>query len=208
MLGISGSAQMLDLKQDCHVRPRLFTVAEYYQMARAGILHPDEYCELIAGQVILVPPQGPAHAATLRRVIKYLRAMLPPEEADISSGELPITLGEFDEPIPDIAVVRPDASGQEYFAGHPQATDVLLLIEVAVTSLDFDRTVKSQLYGRSNILEYWVLDVATSRVHRFTEPAAQGYLSETLFCAQDTICALAFPTISLTVEKLFIERAR
>jgi len=185
-------------------RPRLFTVEEYYRMAGAGILQPDEPTELIAGQVIIVPPQGPKHAGTLRKAIKYLRAMLPSEAADISSGELPLDLGEFDEPVPDISVVRPDPTGQDYFGRHPQPGDVLLVIEVAVSSLEFDRTAKSLLYEQAGIPKYWVLDVNREQVHRFTQPGTQGYTSEAVLSRQDTLTPLAFPEVHLSVAECFV----
>lgn len=194
----------LKVESPLGLQPRLFNVGEYYHMVKTGILHPDEQVELIQGQVVCMPPQGPAHAGTIRKIIKYLRSLIAPGQADISSAELPVVLGEYDELIPDIAVVRPDLSGRDYYDRHPRPEDILLIIEVAVTSLQYDRATKSRIYAGADICEYWVIDVVGRQLCRFTDPTGGTYLSEVVLSESDSFTLVAFPDLMILSDELFV----
>jgi Uma2 family endonuclease len=137
------------------LEPRRFNVTEYYQMAEAGILTPDDRVELIEGEVIKLSPIGSKHAACVSRIIRQLILSLG-EKATISPQN-PVRLNNFSEPVPDIAVLkrRDDA----YAEHHPFPEDVLLLIEVADTSVVKDRNVKVPLYAASGIPEVWLVNI-------------------------------------------------
>ena len=115
--------------------------------------------------------------------------------------QLPITLRPNSEPEPDIAVVRIDA--RDYFDHHPTADDIFLLIEVAGSTLNSDRNLKSRIYAQANISDYWVLDVNNRQVYVFRQPQDANYQQEIILKENDTIALWAFPEITVQVAQLF-----
>ncbi len=152
---------------------RLFTVAEYHRMGEAGVFGPEENIELLEGCIVTVPPQGPPHAATVRRLMQLLlRLGVNPATLFI---EQPVSLSEYGEPVPDIALVETDPAGRDHAGAHPGPESVLLLIEVSDSSLEYDLLTKSRAYASAGITQYWVVDVRNHRLHRFTEPTPERY---------------------------------
>ncbi len=132
---------------------RLWTAEEYHRMAEAGIFHPEERVELIAGQIIRMSAKGTAHTAAVRRTARILSNLLI-NQAEVHTQD-PIQLDNFSEPEPDIAVVRIDPL--DYTGNHPRSSDVYLIIEVADSSLKYDLETKAKAYAKSGIADYWVL---------------------------------------------------
>lgn len=161
-----------------------FTRDEYYRMGEAG-LFVDKRVELLDGEIITLPPQNPSHAGALTRAPAVLMSLLG---ASFSVRiQLPIILDDWSEPEPDIAVCQPDPD--DYMFAHPSADQVLLLIEVAESSLSYDRGRKTAAYARSGILEYWIINLVDKRIEVFSnpDPAAQCYHSERHATASDTV---------------------
>ena len=152
-------------------RVRKFTVAEYYRMAEVGILEPDERVELIEGEIIVMPPIGAEHAWNVDFASDFITRRL--DERLIVRSQNPVRLSDNSEPEPDIAIMlrRPEGYG----AAHPTPADVLLIIEVADSSLTYDRNTKAHIYGRSGVPETWVRNLPEDCIERFTEPGADGY---------------------------------
>ena len=187
------------------IQPRLFNVDEYYQMASTGILHPTERVELVDGHIVNMPPQGPLHAATVSRVVRYLLSRLTPEAASIRT-EQPISINELGEPIPDITVVRPDLEDNDYAAHHPQPEDILLLIEVADSSLEYDRNTKDKLYSRAGILEYWIIDLKARQLRRYTGCTESSYREEAVLVEGEVVSPIAFPALTISISELFTRK--
>ncbi|MEX0269209.1 Uma2 family endonuclease [Leptolyngbyaceae cyanobacterium UHCC 1019] len=177
---------------------RQISVQDYHQMAKSGILRPDERVELLSGQIIKMAAKGTAHSAAVRRIEHLLRERLG--NRVLICLQDPIQLDDYSEPEPDIAVVRPDPL--YYEDHHPTPAKVFWLIEVADTSLKFDCEVKALAYSRSGIAEYWVLDVNDRKLHVYRSPSANGYQSETILAEALTIAPLAFPDCVITVQNL------
>jgi Uma2 family endonuclease len=178
---------------------RLWTVEEYHRMIEAGILTPSDRVELLQGQIVRMSPQLPPHASTTQRTVRYLDRLLA-ERAYIRM-QLPVTLKPNSEPEPDIAIVRFDA--KEYSDRHPTPNDIFWLIEVADTSLKDDRTIKAPLYAKAGILEYWILDVNTRQVYVFRDPQEDGYAQEVVLNEENTLSAIAFPDLPISLNQLF-----
>jgi Uma2 family endonuclease len=104
------------------------------------------------------------------------------------------------EPQPDLALLR--ARDDDYTRSHPEAADVLLIIEVADTSVDYDRTVKVPLYGRSGIPEVWLIDLFESVVEVYRTPAAVGYRAKQTYAAGDSLTPGGLPSVPLSVADL------
>ncbi|MFB2936557.1 Uma2 family endonuclease [Aerosakkonemataceae cyanobacterium BLCC-F154] len=178
---------------------RLWTVEEYHRMIDVGILNTEDKVELLEGRIIKMTPQRPPHAGTTQRASDYLKEQLK-NQAHVRM-QLPITLSTS-EPEPDIAVVRIDPNG--YGDRHPNANDILLLIEVAYTTLNIDRQEKAPIYAKANIADYWILDVIERCVYIFRNPTPSGYQAEMILTADRAISPLAFPTIEIPFSQLFL----
>ena len=150
-------------------RRRRFTATDVQAMLDAGVIKDGEKVELIRGELIEMSPQGPLHADITHRLSKWLRRNLP-RNLDYAT-QCPFRLGQEDEPEPEIFIF-PDGLGVNDVKG----ADVLLVIEVAVSSLKFDLGVKSAVYAEHGVREYWVVDPETQRtfVHLLGADGAYG----------------------------------
>lgn len=146
-------------------------VDEYHRLAETGILPPESRVELIEGEVIAMSPIGAGHAGKVNR-LHHLLLQLAGDRVVVSSQN-PIRLSDRSEPQPDLAVLLPRAD--YYEGGLPTPSDVLLLIEVADSSLRFDREVKLPLYARHGIPAVWIVDLAGGAVEVYGEPGPGGY---------------------------------
>jgi Uma2 family endonuclease len=180
------------------VRKR-FNVDEYYAMARAGILHEDDRIELIEGEILEMTPIGSRHAACVTRLNSLFLLRLG--TAMVVSAQNPVHLDERTEPQPDLMLLR--RREDFYSAAHPEPADVLLLIEVADSSLETDRDFKAPLYGRNGVHETWVVDVERSLVESHFDPTPEGYRTVQVFRRGESISPRAFPDLRLTVAEIF-----
>lgn len=174
-------------------------VDQYYQMVEHGILAHDARVELIEGEIIDMPPQGSGHSNLLAVITQRLTLALG--ESAMVRCQMPLRLSRFSQPEPDLLLVVP--RGREYAGRHPSAGDVLLLVEVAVTSLAYDLILKAPFYAKHGIEEVWVVDVVAGRVHVFREPTSEGYRSATVIERPETLACAAFPNVSVRFGDLF-----
>ncbi len=180
-------------------QPRLFTVDEYYTMAESGIFQPDERLELLEGIIVeKMVPQGVPHAKFIRRADRLLEKTLGDEF--YVHTQLPIHLGKQCEPEPDIFVTRTDILDAD--DKHPEASDILLVIEVADSTLKSDLTSKKTTYAKAGIIEYWVIDVNNQKLHVFREPVEDDYQNIQALDETQIIVPLAFPNIEIPVIQL------
>jgi Uma2 family endonuclease len=152
-------------------RRHRLTVEDYYRMGEAGILRPDERVELIEGEIIDMAPPGSRHAGTVTQLQELLHAAVG-RAAQIRTQN-PVSIDRYSEPQPDLAVLRPRAD--YYKSAHPRPENVLLLIEVADTSLRYDRDIKTSLYARHGIPEVWLVDVQRRQVTRYRHAVNGAY---------------------------------
>jgi Uma2 family endonuclease len=145
----------------------LISVDAFHRMGEAGILGRADRVELIDGEIIDMSPIGALHAAIVDLVSRHFSRHAG--ESVFIRCQNPLRLGDISEPAPDIAILRPRADF--YTTAHPGPADVLLVIEVADTSLAYDLGTKVPLYARHGIPEVWVIDAATRRTSVFRQPA-------------------------------------
>lgn len=177
---------------------RRFNVDEYYEMARAGILGRDDRVQLIEGEIIEMPAIGNRPAAFVARLTRLLITRLG--EAARVRVKSPVRLSEYSEPEPDLAVVKPRSDF--YVGAHPVPEDILLLIEVADSTIRFDRSVKIPLYAHSGIPEVWLLNVEREIVEVSRDPARGVYQSVQVHRRGERIDIQAFPELSLAVDEI------
>ena len=177
---------------------RKFTVAEYYRMGEVGILGPDERVELIDGEIIVMAPIGPNHAWSVALDIQLFSRYAG--DRFFVQIQNPIHLDDRSEPQPDVMLLRSRPGG--YAASHPTPADVLLVIEVADSSLEYDRDVKAHIYGRAGVPETWVKNLPEDCIERFTEPGPDGYARHTVHHRGDTLTPTSLPDLELAVDDL------
>lgn len=177
-------------------RARPFTVGDYYRMAEAGVLAPDERVELIEGEVIRMNPIGPPHANSVNTG-NYLFVTRLGRWVTVHVQN-PVRLGDLSEPEPDLTLVRKDRDTSH----HPGAADVALLVEVADSSLRFDRRVKLPLYARHGIVEVWILNIGERCLEVYREPTPSGYASTGRFTEGESVAPSAFPDVTFGVDEL------
>lgn len=146
-------------------------VHEYHRMGEAGILTDDDRVELIEGELVQMSPIVSGHSGTVNALTRLL--VLAVGSRAMVSVKNPVRLDVHNEPQPDFALLRPRAD--DYRSELPAPADVLLLIEVADSSLRFDRLVKLPLYARHRIPEVWIVDLPAGAVEVCRGPTPEGY---------------------------------
>jgi Uma2 family endonuclease len=177
-------------------RARRFTVEEYHRMAEAGVFAPDDHVELIEGEVIEMAPSGNHHASVVDRLNRLLVQRVG--DRAIVRVQGPVRLARLrSEPQPDLLLLKP----REDFYAHAAAgaDDVLLLIEVMDTSVEYDRRRKAPLYARAGITELWLVDLPAGIVDMHREPVATEYRDVRTLGRGETLSPRAFPDVALRV---------
>lgn len=182
------------------VRPqrRLITVDEYEHMIAAGVFRPDDRLELIRGEIVEMAPIGSAHAGRVNALNSLLMSRLG--DRMVLAPQNPVRVGRHSEPQPDLALLRPRADSYE--ASNPEVADVLLLIEVADTTLTVDRRVKVPLYAAEGIPEVWIVDLAARRVEIFRNPSGDAYRQTSVAEGDQSIAPIAFPDVRFTAREI------
>ena len=175
---------------------RLFTVAEYMAMGEAGILGEDERIELLAGEIIKMAPIGNPHLFCTDALTMLLVPALVGRAVVRVQGS--IQLDDYGAPEPDIVVLRPRP---DYYAGSAMPADVLLLIEVADSSLEYDRGFKLALYAAAGIPELWIANLRTGEVETCANPVGTEYTSVRTVSADGSISPQAFPDMTLELRQ-------
>lgn len=145
------------------VKKRRFGVGEYHRMAEAGIFGEDDRVELADGEIVEMTPIGWRHVRAVTILTGLLAGALPGHYVSVQN---PVVFGENDERQPDLALVRAEALE----GALPRASDVALVVEVAETSLSYDREVKIPLYARAGVPEAWVVDLAAGAIEVYASP--------------------------------------
>jgi len=177
---------------------RRFTVTEYHRMAEAGILREDDRVELLDGEVVEMTPIGPRHAGRVKRLNRIFSARVG--DRAIVSVQDPIVLGTHWEPEPDVVLLRPRPDF--YGSAHPRPEDVLLVVEVAETSLERDREIKLPAYAAAAIPEVWILNLLEDGLDVYRDPASDGYGKVRRLERGGRVAPLALPDLELSVEEI------
>lgn len=165
-------------------------------MGEAGLFDEDTRAELIEGEVVQMAPIGARHFACVIWLVRLLQAAVG--DRAIVSGHNPVVLDDHSEPGPDVALLR--LRDDEYAKGLPGPGDVLLLIEVADTTLAWDRDRKAPLYARSAIPETWVVDLNGQEVIVSRRPSPGGYQQISRARRGETLRVEGLPSMTVTVD--------
>ena len=177
---------------------RLFTVHEYHKMGEAGILTEDDRVELIEGEILVMPPIGEGHFGHVNRFNRVFQSRFAGRA--VVHSQNPVRLGLKNEPEPDVTLLR--YREDDYLGKFPEPEDVLLMVEVAESSLGYDRRTKEPLYARAGVPEYWIVNLIHREIIVHRDPNDARYRSIQTLKAGDAIAPLAFPDVSLAVSDL------
>jgi Uma2 family endonuclease len=180
------------------LEPRRFNVTEYYQMAKAGVLKPDDRVELIEGEIIKMSPIGSPHAACVARTSDALREVV--KSRTIMWVQNPVRLDDFSEPVPDIALLK---SRKDYYATrHPLPPDVRLIVEVADSTLLTDRNIKVPLYARAGIVETWLVNLPKQMIEVYSDLLNGKYRNCRKFKRGDVVKSATVGGLSVRVDEI------
>jgi Uma2 family endonuclease len=167
-------------------------------MGEVGIFSEDDRVELVCGEVIEMSPIGTRHAACVDAFAELLRDQLG--RSVIVRVQNPIQLDNHSEPQPDISVLK--RRDDFYRGGHPKPEDVLLVIEVSDTTLEYDRRVKAPLYARAGVPEVWVVNLVDELVETYADPAGGSYQDVGSYARGEELQSHTLAPLRLSVSKV------
>lgn len=179
------------------VDKRRFTTEEYYKMAEAGIFGEDDQVELLHGEIFEMSPVGNPHMACVKR----LNVLLSPLNKEfVISIQDPISIDQFSEPEPDVAVLKYRQDFYQY--QKPKPADVILLIEVADTSLEKDQKIKIPLYAYAGIPEVWLVDLQENKIIVYTEPVGAEYRQSRQYFPGEMVNSITLEKFQVAVSEV------
>lgn len=192
-------AEQTKLKSDMELSIHRFTVDEYHRLIETGILHEDDNVELIEGRIVDMTPIGTKHTACVDYLNNFLIGKL--QRRAIVRVQGPINLSsKQSEPEPDIAILK--WRDDFYRDKHPSPEDILLIIEAADTSLEYDKFTKTQLYAKSGIQEVWLINLLENTIEVYRSPSIDGYKIISRLSPAETASPLSFPDIVIRAGEL------
>jgi len=181
------------------VSRRPITAAEYHRMGEVGILGEHDRVELIEGELVAMSPIGTYHIGTVIKLSHELVQAVG--DRALVSVQNSVRLDDLSEPEPDFALLKPRPDF--YRDAHPTPADVLLLIEVADSSLNYDRAVKRTLYARHGIPELWIIDLAAGEVEICRDPQPNGYATTHRVGRDGTLEPELLPGVRIQAASIF-----
>lgn len=178
------------------VKRHRFTVEEYHEMGRAGVLSEDDRVELIDGEIVEMTPIGWRHANCVN-ALNMLLARFAQEDRYVVGVQNPLTISEHGEPQPDLVLLR--RQPQERLPG---PDDVALLVEVSDSTLAYDKNVKLPRYARAGVVEVWIVDLAGRQVEVHSDPSLEGYRASRAFGPGERVSSPAVKELSLPVDEI------
>jgi Uma2 family endonuclease len=175
-----------------------FSVDDYHAMVVAGVLKEDDRVELIEGEIVDMTPIGLRHAAAVNILTRWLAIGCGARAIVQVQG--PIQIGLHSEPQPDLVLLKPETNFYRDRPATPE--DVLLLIEVADSSLPYDQTVKVPLYARAGVREVWIVNLVRAEVQVHREPTPSGFRVNETRQRGVRLQPSAFPDLTLSVDEL------
>jgi Uma2 family endonuclease len=184
------------------LKRHLWTLEQYHQAIEAGVFAEDDPFELIHGELIEMSPIGPGHAYSVAQIARLFAASLDGQA--IVWPQNPVSLaGSRSAPQPDVALLRLPAS--RYARALPNAEDVLLVVEVADSSLEYDREIKLPLYAEAGVPEAWIINLRAKSLEIHREPSGGAYASARTLAPGESAAPLAFPELAVRLEDLIPE---
>jgi Uma2 family endonuclease len=181
--------------------PFRFSSEDYFRLGEIGVLEEDDRVELIDGEIIEMSPEGSRHGACIRRLIRYL---VPRVGKAVVGAQDSLSLPGSYWPRPDVVVLRPNED--DYEEVHPTHQDALVIVEIADSSLRYDRRVKSQRYAQAGIPEFWLVDLKRNQIFIHTDPTTGEYLNVQTRASGDVWTSAALGGLTMPVDVILKPR--
>jgi Uma2 family endonuclease len=178
-----------------------FTADEYQRMGEVGILLEGDRVELIDGEILAMTPIGTRHSASVGKATRALVRACGDDAFVLPGGSVRLDL--YSEPQPDLVVLRP--RNDFYASRHAGPADIIVIIEIAVSSIQYDRDVKVPLYAASVIPEYWLVDLNTNVLWRYSAPEDRGYREVQPYRSGQSLAPALLPTCLIAVDEFLVE---
>jgi Uma2 family endonuclease len=176
-----------------------FSVQQYGLMHEAGVFAVGDRYELINGEIREMSPIGIKHAVCVARTTRYFQIKLG--DRAFVWAQNPIILNDHSQPQPDLAILK---WRDDFYANAlPTPDDILLIIEVADSTIAYDRDIKMPLYAANGIPEMWLFDVNQQIIEGYSHPSPSGYKRIRRYENCDTLSMNAFPEVIFNWEALF-----
>lgn len=176
----------------------LTTLNEWHKMGEANIFPYESRLELINGEILDMAPIGFNHSGHLKRLNNLFNKIIG--DHAVVSVQDPLQLSDLSEPEPDFMLLRPNTDF--YTTRHPQADDVLLLVEVSDSTLRFDRNQKLRLYASHSILEYWIINLLDNCVEIYRQPHGDEYAQKNTLLTGDSVTLTSLPHITIQLSDI------
>jgi Uma2 family endonuclease len=177
---------------------KLFNVVEYYKMAEVGILGSEERVELIDGEIIQMSPIGDKHLGCVNIANDLFTAAF--RGRAVVSVQNPLRLKDYTEPEPDVVLLKPRSD--RYRGKHPEAEDALLVLEIADTTLRYDREVKLSRYAKAGVPEVWIENLQDDALLVYRDPEQERFQTTLTIQRGGTVAVLVFPDVIFSVDEL------
>jgi len=176
----------------------LTDIDEWHRMGEAGIFPPEARMELIEGEILHMAPIGFNHAGHVNRLNRIFNRLVLPHA--LVGVQNPLQLGDLSEPEPDLVLLRPEAN--DYTTRHPNAADVLLVVEVSDSTLRFDRSQKRRLYATHHIPEYWIVNLIDNCLEVYRQPENGDYLEKISLSKSDSLNLVSLPDMQISIADI------
>lgn len=178
--------------------PKRFRVEDFRRMSEVGILPEESGWEIIDGFLIDKITIGSRHASTVKRMNRKLMRLLG--DNAIISVQDPIHIDDYNEPEPDIALLKPR---EDFYAeSHPAPQDVLLLVEVSDSTVEYDREIKKSIYAKAEIAEFWLVNLKESTIECYTQPKNGNYRLAQIFETGEMVQSKTIENLKLKVKEI------
>ena len=174
-----------------------FTVEEYHKLAEVGLFGEDDRIELLNGEIIVMHAIGYRHAQAVTNLIEAFMEVA--RRRFMVSPQNPVWLDDMSEPEPDIVLIP---RSQRTAGHHPQPEDVFLIVEVADSSLRYDRRDKMRAYARTGIREFWIFNLEDDVFEIFRERSGETYADTQRVGLGGVLSPLAFPDVRIVVDEV------
>ncbi len=181
-----------------------FTIEDYHRLTQLGFFEENDKVELICGEVIEMAAKGMLHATVNRRLARELADLIG--KLATLQGQDPILLSNYSEPEPDLVILK--NKEDDYLSSHPHPEDILLLIEIADSSLDYDQITKLSVYAENNITHYWIFNLVDFCLECYREPYQNlkgefGYRNKSIYLPNESVTLPCFSDVILNLTKVF-----
>lgn len=186
------------------VTTKRFTLAEYHRLVELGFLTEDDRIELISGELVQMAAKGTLHSVCNTKLVRELDRLIG--DCAVVRSQEPIVLPTDSEPEPDVAIAR--GQPDDYLVNHPYPTDILLVIEVSNSTLEYDQTIKLSLYAENQIQDYWIINLVANQLERYSQPYQDtqgrfGYRTKQIALRHETVTIPGFPELLLDLNRVF-----